>query len=152
MSTFASMEKEGWDRNAARYEDIVLGWTSQAFGPILDTSGDLSGVRLLDVACGTGHLVRVAADRGALAEGLDITPNMVRIARETFGGLTFVEADAEAMPHADASFRAVTCCFGLLHMERPEAVLAEVFRVLRRGGRFTYSVWQGPSSGGPRSG
>jgi SAM-dependent methyltransferase len=148
MSTFASMEKEGWDRNAARYEDIVLGWTSQAFGPILDTFGDLSGVRLLDVACGTGHLVRVAADRGALAEGLDIAPNMVRIARETFGGLPFVEADAEAMPHADASFRAVTCCFGLLHMERPEAVLAEVFRVLRRGGRFTYSVWQGPSSGG----
>jgi SAM-dependent methyltransferase len=148
MSTFASLEKDGWDRNAARYEDIVLRWTSQAFEPILDTFSDLSGVRGLDVASGTGHLVRAAADRGALAEGLDVAPSMVRVAREKFSGLTFVEADAEAMPHADASFGAVTCCFGLLHMERPDAVLAEVFRVLKPGGRFTYSTWQGPSSGG----
>lgn len=148
MSSFASLEKEGWDRNAARYEDFVLGWTSQAFEPMLDTFGDLVGVRLLDVASGTGDLVRAAADRGALAEGLDVAPSMVRVAREKFGGLAFVEADAEAMPHADASFGAVTCCFGLLHMERPDAVLAEVLRVLRRGGRFTYSTWQGPSSGG----
>ena len=57
-------------------------------------------------------------------------------------GVEFRVADAEAIPLADASVDAVTCSFGLLHMERPERVLTEVTRVLRPGiGRFAMTAW-----------
>ncbi|MFO1059215.1 MAG: methyltransferase domain-containing protein [Dongiaceae bacterium] len=146
--TFTALERDGWDRNAADYDRWTLHWTSQAFGPLLDGLGDVRGKRLLDVASGTGHLARAAAERGAAAEGIDIAPSMVARASRDFPGIAFRVGSAEALPYADASFDAVTCCFGLLHMERPEAVLAEFHRVLRPGGRFAYAVWHGPEQGG----
>ena len=146
--TFTSLERDGWSRNAAVYDDIILGHTSQAFEPLLDSFGDLRGRRLLDVACGTGHLTQAAAGRGATAEGVDIAPAMVAQARHLFPALAFRTGNAEALPYDDATFDAVTCCFGLLHLERPEQAIAEVYRVLRPGGRFGYAVWQGPEAGG----
>ena len=146
--TFTSLEREGWSRNAADYDGIILDWTSQAYGPILETFEDLNGKRLLDVASGTGHLVRAAVERGAAAEGLDISAKMVALAGRSFPGLTFRVGSADALPYADGAFDAVTCCFGLLHLERPEAAVAEVYRVLRPGGRFSYTTWHGPTSGG----
>ncbi len=146
--TFTSLERDGWSRNAAAYDNIILDWTSQAFGPLLDTFGDLSGRRFLDIASGTGHLVKTAADRGATAEGLDISPEMVARAARGFPALTFRIGNADALPYDDATFDAVTCCFGLLHMERPEKAVEEIYRVLRPGGRFSYTTWQGPAAGG----
>jgi ubiquinone/menaquinone biosynthesis C-methylase UbiE len=146
--TFTALERDGWDRNAAAYADVILAWTSQAFAPLLDSLGDLRGRRLLDVASGTGHLVKAAADRGAIAEGVDIAPEMAARAGRSFLGLTFRVGNADALPYDDGSFDAVTCCFGLLHMERPEEAIAEACRVLRPGGRFGYTVWHGPTSGG----
>jgi SAM-dependent methyltransferase len=146
--TFTSLERDGWDRNADGYDRWTLPWTGQAFGPLLDSLGDLRGRRLLDIASGTGHLAKAAADRGASVEGLDIAPSMVARAGRDFPGLTFRLGSADALPYADGSFDAVTCCFGLLHMERPEVVLAEIRRVLRPGGRFGYTAWHGPEKGG----
>lgn len=146
--TFTSLERDGWDRNAADYDRWTLHWTGQAFAPLLDGLGELRGRRLLDIASGTGHLAQAATDRGALVEGLDIAPSMVARASRDFPGIAFRLGSAEALPYEDASFDVVTCCFGLLHMERPEAVLAEIRRVLRPGGRFGYAVWHGPEQGG----
>jgi SAM-dependent methyltransferase len=144
--TFTSLERDGWNRNAAAYADVILGFTSQAFAPLLDGLGDLRGRRLLDVASGTGHLAKAAADRGAIAEGVDIAPEMAARAGRLFPALTFRVGSADALPYDDNSFDAVTCCFGLLHMERPERAIAEAFRVLRPGGRFAYTVWHGPAA------
>jgi ubiquinone/menaquinone biosynthesis C-methylase UbiE len=146
--SFTSLERDGWSRNAAAYDDVILGWTSQAFAPLLDTFGALRGQRLLDVASGTGHLAKAAAERGAMAEGVDISPEMAARAGSAFPALAFRVGNADALPYDDRSFDAVTCCFGLLHMERPEQAVAEAFRVLRPGGRFSYTVWHGPATGG----
>jgi SAM-dependent methyltransferase len=146
--TFTSLERDGWSRNAAGYDDVILGWTSQAFGPLLNTFSELRGQRLLDVASGTGHLAKAAADRGATAEGVDISPEMVARAGRAFPDLIFRAGNADALPYDDESFDAVTCCFGLLHMERPEQAVGEAYRVLRPGGRFSYTTWQGPTAGG----
>jgi SAM-dependent methyltransferase len=48
----------------------------------------------------------------------------------------------------DDYFDCVACAFGLLHMERPESAIAEAHRVLRHGGRFTFTVWCSPAQGG----
>jgi hypothetical protein len=74
---FTSLERDDWNRNAAAHDDVILAWTSQAFAPLLDSLGDLRGRRLLDVASGTGHLVRAAADRGAIAEAFRVLPEHV---------------------------------------------------------------------------
>ena len=56
-------------------------------------------------------------------------------------------ADATELPYDDQSFDALTCAFGLLHMENPQAAVNEAFRVLKAGGRFAFTLWFGPDGG-----
>jgi SAM-dependent methyltransferase len=73
---------------------------------------------------------------------------MVQAAAIAYPQAEFEEADAERLPFDDASFDFVTCAFGLLHFDRPERAVAEARRVLKRGGRYTFCVWQPPDGQG----
>jgi SAM-dependent methyltransferase len=66
---------------------------------------------------------------------------MVTLARRNYPAIPFREADAECLPHPDASFDAVACAFGLMHMEHPDKAISEAFRVLRSGGVFSFTQW-----------
>ena len=81
------------------------------------------GMKVLDVACGTGNLALPAARAGADVTGVDIAPNLVEQARENAKreGLKakFDEGDAEALPYDDASFDAVVTMFGAMFAPRP---------------------------------
>jgi hypothetical protein len=59
-TTFADYVREGWARNAADYDAIDLPATRQAIALLLDSVGPLYGRRVLEVTCGTGHLVEHA--------------------------------------------------------------------------------------------
>ena len=69
-------------------------------------------------------------------------------AKSLYPAVPFKEGDAEQLPYGDASFDAVACGFGLLHMAQPERVIKEAWRVLKRGGRYTFTVWCSPDQGG----
>ncbi len=102
------------------------------------------GERVLDVACGTGVVTRLAAERvgasGAVA-GLDVTPAMLAVARrESPPGVRWYEASAESMPLPDASFDVVLCQMGLQFVTDKRAALREMRRVLAPGGRALISV------------
>ena len=103
------------------------------------------GMKVLDVACGTGNLALPAARTGAEVTGVDIAPNSVEQARENAKreGLNakFDEGDAEALPYADASFDAVVTMFGAMFAPRPELVAAELKRVCRPGGVIAMANW-----------
>jgi 2-polyprenyl-3-methyl-5-hydroxy-6-metoxy-1,4-benzoquinol methylase len=103
------------------------------------------GMRVLDVACGTGNLALPAARVGAVVTGVDIAPNLVEQARENAKreGLTvqFDEGDAEKLPYEDASFDAVITMFGAMFAPRPELVAAELKRVVRPGGFIAMANW-----------
>ena len=140
--SFRDAELEGWDCKAGDWDDTLGTVTPQAIGRLLDAVGAAPGIRLLDLACGTGALAAEAARRGAEATGMDFAPTMIAEANRRHPGLAFRVGDAEAIPLPDASLDAVTCSFGMLHTERPERVLAEVARVLRPGtGRFAMTAW-----------
>lgn len=103
------------------------------------------GVRLLDVACGSGNLAIPAARAGAIVTGVDIAPNLLEQARARAAaeGLTiqFDEGDAEELPYADASFDEVVSMYGAMFAPRPELVAAELTRVCRPGGRIAMANW-----------
>ena len=146
--TFSQLEREGWQRNASDYDSVDLPATRQAFAPLLDSVGDLTGRRVLEIASGTGHLAAEAIARGATVVGIDVAPNMVALAREHVPSATFREGDAEALPFPNEQFDAVLCCFGLLHFAQPTEALREAARVLKPGGAVSFTVWCSPEQGG----
>ncbi len=104
------------------------------------------GERVLDVACGTGVVARLASqqvgDTGTVV-GLDVNPGMLAVARSaTPPGLPveWHEASAEAMLLPDASFDVVLCQMGLQFMPDKPAALREMRRVLAHGGRLVLNV------------
>ncbi len=104
------------------------------------------GERVLDVACGTGVVARLASQQvrytGTVA-GLDVNPGMLAVARSaTPPGMRIEwhEATAEAMPLPDASFDVVLCQMGLQFVPDKHAALSEMWRVLVRGGRLILNV------------
>jgi SAM-dependent methyltransferase len=70
---------------------------------------------------------------------------MIERARTRYPGILFELEDAEALTRASDSFDAVTMNFGILHLANPERAVAEAARVLRKGGRFGFTVWAPPS-------
>ena len=145
--SFSEIEQEAWDQRAGYYDELFVPISIQAIPSILDGLGSLAGKRHLDVACGTGHLVAAAAQRGAISEGIDFAEAMIEVARENYPGQKYNQADATQLPFDDASFDAVTCAFGLSHLEYPQEAVDEAFRVLAPGGRFAFTLWFGPDDG-----
>ncbi len=105
---------------------------------LVELSGARAGRRLLDLACGTGDIAFAAADRGAAAIGLDITPRMLQLAKRKPGAVRvpFVVGDMAALPVADAAFQIVTTGYGLRNVPDLPRAIAEISRVLAPGGTF----------------
>ena len=141
---FKDFERAGWETVVDEYAVAFGALTVQAIGPLLDAVEAGPGVRLLDVASGPGYVVAAAAQRGAIATGVDFSAPMVAEAARRYSKMNFRRGDAEALPFADDSFDAVTMNFGLLHLGDPDKALAEACRVLRPGGRFAFTVWAKP--------
>jgi len=143
-SAFHDFEHAQWEGAVDAYHAGWGGLTAQAIPPVLDVLDVGDGTRLLDVATGPGYLAGEAAARGADALGLDFSAAMVARARSLHPSVTFQEGDAQALPFDDASFDAVAMNFGVLHLARPEAAVAEACRVLRPGGRYGFTAWADP--------
>jgi SAM-dependent methyltransferase len=111
----------------------------------VDRLNILPGMRVLDVACGTGNQAIPAARRGALVTGVDIAPNLVEQARRRAAaeGLEaiFDEGDAERLPYPDAHFDIVMTMFGAMFAPRPEHAASELGRVCRSGGTVAMANW-----------
>ena len=102
---------------AAAYDDLLARLTRQATPGILDTFGDLSTRRFLDVFCGTGHPAE-AASRGANAEGIDFAKAMVEKAAHNYPHVLCRDGDAENLPYGNEELDALVCLFGILYVER----------------------------------
>lgn len=97
-----------------------------------------SAPRALDVACGTGDMVLELLKQGADVTGVDLSEEMLAVAKRKTAGWqpAYQVADAEHLPFGDASFDAVTCAFGVRNFVHLEQGLGEMVRVLKPGGRM----------------
>jgi ubiquinone/menaquinone biosynthesis C-methylase UbiE len=144
MSAFTRLERDGWQQQAPTYDDRAGRLTKEADKELVDVVAPRPGMRLLDVCCGPGYGAGMAAARGSSACGIDIAPAMIDEAKRRFPKVEFHHGDAESLEFPDASFDAVICPFGILHLGEPEHAMAEAFRVLKPGGRYAFSVWCAP--------
>lgn len=148
-------QRKQWSGSAARWDaqhDSREAETRPVSDWLLRAAALRSGMRVLDLACGSGHpaldIARIVGPAGSVM-ATDLVPEMVEVtarrAREQ--GLSQLETrlmDAEAIDFPDKSFDAVTCRFGIMFCPRPDRALAEVYRVLKPGGRMAMSVWSEP--------
>ena len=114
--------------------------------PLLDDVAPRAGERVLDVACGTGIVARLARTRvgaaGAVV-GVDVSTAMLAVARRIAPELDWREGDAGALPLRDGErFDAVLCQQGLQFFSDRPAALREMARALAPGGRLAVSVWR----------
>lgn len=140
-----AFERRGHDALATSYHAFFAAVTALATNPLLDAVRVRSGTRLLDVATGPGALAAEAAKRDARPVGIDLSPEMIELARRLYPAIEFREADVEHLPFADDTFDAVVCAFGLGHFPRPEVAVTECVRTLLPGGRLALSWWDDPS-------
>lgn len=137
----------------ARWRATTLGRITERVesGLVLSLAGPLANRRVLDVGTGDGTYAIEAAERGALATGLDSQSELLNAARARAArrglSIEFREGRAESLPFDDARFDVVLAVTVLCFVAKPEAVVREMARVLASGGRLVLgelgrrSVW-----------
>lgn len=100
----------------------------------------------LDVACGTGDMAVELLKQGCSVTGVDLSEEMLAIAKRKVESGKWRVADAEQLPFPDESFDAVTCAFGVRNFVHLEQGLHEMLRVLKPGGRMVILELATPDS------
>jgi SAM-dependent methyltransferase len=135
------------------FEGKAVTWAAKYApdGPLVGRLGSLSaavsryaqaGDRVLELGCGTGELARTLAAAGLQVTGCDISPQMLRAARDHGGCARWVrlEPDWRRLPFVSAAFDVVVAASVLEYVADPLCVLCECARVLRPGGVVLYTV------------
>ena len=107
------------------------------------------GMRVLDLAAGTGTSSAAIAKHGAHVVAADFSEGMLAEGRKRHAGndlIEFVFADATALPFEDNSFDAATISYGLRNVHQPRKALAEMLRVVKPGGRIVIAEFSTPPS------
>ena len=124
----------------------TVGTTLQIVGETLCEALDLrAGQKVLDVAAGNGNVTLAAARRWCEVVSTDYVPALLERGRERAAAerlaIEFREADAEALPFADASFDAVVSTFGVMFTADQDKAAAELVRVCKPGGKIGLANW-----------
>lgn len=136
-----------YNKNASNWERREPNSLSDFTGRpvVFNLCGDVSGLRILDIGCGEGYCARILKAMGAASiEGIDISPEMIALARSQTedDSLQFQVGDVQSLSFENDQFDLVVGVFvyNYLTVEEMERSHREVFRVLKPGGRFLFSV------------
>jgi SAM-dependent methyltransferase len=144
MTTTALVEGARWSARAADWAELAAPISAPAWIAIADRLGIGDGMRVLDVACGSGEFCRLAAARGAAVCGIDAAEALVEIARGRLPHADLRVGAMESLPWPEESFDAVTGFNAFQFAADFAAALAEAARVTRHGGRVAICNWGRP--------
>jgi SAM-dependent methyltransferase len=144
-----------WEAAAAPADDYQRRLVPLLFEPwgrdLVALAEPRSGERVLDLACGTGIVARLAAPRVApsgAVTGVDVNPDMLGVARRSDPGIAWVLAGAEVTGLPDGAFDVGFCQQGLQFMPDRPAAVRELHRLITPGGRIAVSTWCDPGTPG----
>jgi SAM-dependent methyltransferase len=137
-------QRELWGARARDWADVQEQQVRPLYVSVLAAIGVTHGMRLLDVGCGAGAALALAAERGAEPNGLDATPELLAIARERLPSAELREGDIEELPWEDASFDAITGFNSFQFAGDPIVALTEARRVGRPGAPIVMATWGSP--------
>jgi SAM-dependent methyltransferase len=126
-------------KTAAAYVSSATHASGEDLERLMTVAAPRAGERALDLGCGVGHTLRRIAPLVAFAVGADATLEMMQAGRASVvsaPNAAFAQADATALPFADATFDLATCRLAAHHFTNALAAFRDVTRVLRPGGRF----------------
>jgi len=127
------------------YASMVETWLLPVGQRLVEVCDITPGMRVLDVAAGTGNASIPAAQRGARVTASDLTPELLEAGRrraEAMGvDLEWVEADAERLPFGDGSYDLVMSSIGAMFAPHHRAVADELVRVCKPGGTIALLSW-----------
>lgn len=137
-----------YDARAATYD--ASGMHRDLADLVAEQAGEVGAGLVVDVATGTGLVLRAIASRHPEARlvGVDLSAGMLAVAREALPQAQLVQADATALPVAHESASLVTCVTALHLLAEPQVAFDEWARVVRRGGRLVTATFAA-DTGGP---
>ncbi len=142
--------RASWDKAASwwisRYTsrgDLNREWVIDPL--IFDWMGDVADLRILDAGCGEGYLSRSLAERGAEVDGVDLSAELLAVAKKQEArkplGVCFWRADLSDLSiFPPSSFDLAVSNIVLVDVARYREAIKEIFRVLKVGGRFVFSI------------
>jgi SAM-dependent methyltransferase len=134
-----------WGPGARDWADYNEPMCTPFYEAVLDATGVTAGTRLLDVGCGGGFALLLAARRGAVVSGLDTTAALLDIARERVPGASLTAGDLEdPLPYPEGAFDVVTSFNAVQFAADPVAALKHMNQVTRPGGLISFLVWGPP--------
>jgi SAM-dependent methyltransferase len=140
LASFKAAQRAGW----SHFGPLAALTTEPAFN-LVRFAGVTSGDRVLDVACGTGVVSITAARHGARVTAVDLTPELLDIARQNGRianlSIDWHEGDVEALPFENETFDVVVSQYGHIFAPRPDVAVSEMLRVLKPGGVIAFSTW-----------
>jgi len=134
----AQAERNTWNRCATEYMSAAP-LTAHAVNLLIEAARLSPESRALDVACGPGHITQMMADTGATVTGVDLSPEMVEVAKKLNPKIEFREANVDYLPFDSKSFDAVLVNYAIHHFASPDNAVREIHRVLKPGGRFVFA-------------
>ncbi len=143
LDPFAELKTEHREMWASFAPTAVF--TTAVAGHLVNFANVKAGETVLDVGTGTGVAAITAARAGAQVSALDLTPELLEVARENAKiarqRIVWTEGDAEHLPYSKASFDLVLSQFGHMFAPQPDLVIAEMRRVLKPTGRIAFATW-----------
>jgi SAM-dependent methyltransferase len=144
ISAAAEVQRRLWGTDPRAWAELAESHNRPLFEAVLDAAAVGPGMAVLDVGCGSGLALVLAAERGAVPSGVDISPGLLAIARDRLPRADLREADMESLPFGDAAFDAVTGVNAFQFAGDPRRALREAARVTRPGGRVVASLFAAP--------
>jgi SAM-dependent methyltransferase len=135
---------EHWGRRARDWAELAEPSNQPLFAEVLGELGVGPGTRLLDIGCGSGYAAAMADARGARVTGLDITPELIEIARERVPTGDFRVGTMDALPFADDSFDTAVAFNSFQFADDPTGAAGEAARVIKPGGLLAATTFAEP--------
>ena len=107
---------------------------------LVELLNPLSGASVLEFGCGTGNYLKKIYSETTLIAGIDLSRNMLLRAKSKLPGINLIRSNAESLPFQNESFDAVYSIQVLHHINDKNKLMSEVYRTLKRGGRFVLQI------------